>query len=57
MGVYGLTWTVALVVGPALGMSLLSAGPSVLWLACAALGVLAASFALGTPPKGSPSNP
>jgi len=34
MGVYGLTWTVALVVGPALGMSLLAAGPSFLWLAC-----------------------
>ena len=57
MGVYGLTWTVALVVGPALGMSLLAAGPSALWLACAALGLLAAAFALSTPPKGLPSNP
>jgi len=41
--------TVALVVGPALGISLLAAGPSVLWLACAALGGLAAAFALNTP--------
>ena len=49
MGVYGLTWTVALVVGPALGMSLLAAGPSFLWLACGALGILAAALALSTP--------
>ncbi len=52
MGAYGLTWTVALVVGPALGMSLLAAGPSVLWLACAALGGLAAAFALSAPEHG-----
>ncbi len=49
MGAYGLTWTLALVVGPALGMSLLAAGPATLWLACAGLGVLAAAFALSTP--------
>ncbi len=54
MGVYGLTWTVALVVGPALGMSLLAAGPSALWVACAALGVLAAAFALWTPAQPAP---
>ena len=53
MGVFGLTWTVALVVGPALGMSLLAAGPSILWLACAGLGVLAATFALSTPRRAS----
>lgn len=49
MGAYGLTWTLALVVGPAFGMSLMTAGPNVLWLACAGLGILAAVFALITP--------
>lgn len=42
MGVYGLTWTLGLAVGPALGMQLLSRGPAVLWLTCGALGLLAA---------------
>jgi MFS family permease len=46
MGVYGLTWTVALMVGPALGMQLLAMGAPVLWLACGGLGVVAAVFAL-----------
>jgi MFS family permease len=41
MGVYGLTWTLALMVGPALGMQLLSLGHSVLWLTCGALGLSA----------------
>jgi len=46
LGVYGLTWTVALMVGPALGMQLLALGPPVLWLACGAMGTGAAVFAL-----------
>jgi MFS family permease len=46
MGAYTLTWTMALVVGPAFGMSLLAAGPSFLWIACCMLGVLAAAIVL-----------
>jgi MFS family permease len=45
MGVYGLTWTVALLVGPALGMRLLALGPSVLWISCGAIGLAAAAVA------------
>jgi MFS family permease len=49
MGVYGLNWTLALIVGPGFGMALLAAGPAELWTACAALGVGAAAlvFTLG----------
>lgn len=46
MGVYGLTWTVALIVGPGMGMTLLAAGPVFLWAVCAGLGVLAAALVL-----------
>jgi len=46
MGIYGLTWTLALIVGPALGMQLFSAGPAILWLACGVVGATAAVFAL-----------
>jgi MFS family permease len=42
MGVYGLTWTLALMLGPGLGLQLLALGPEVLWLACGALGIIAA---------------
>ncbi|MFY9924935.1 MAG: MFS transporter [Opitutaceae bacterium] len=55
MGAYGMTWTLALVVGPALGMSLLAEGPTVLWLACAALGALAAALALSSPATRAPA--
>jgi MFS family permease len=42
MGTYGLTWSVAFVCGPTLGLLLFAASPLVLWLSCGALGVLAA---------------
>ena len=51
MGVYGLTWTIGLIVGPALGMQLLSVGPAVLWLSCGALGLIAA-FAVANARRG-----
>jgi MFS family permease len=47
MGVYGLVWAAALIIGPALGMKLLALGPAVLWLSCGALGLLAATIILG----------
>jgi MFS family permease len=42
MGVYGLVWAIALVVGPGLGMKLFALGPSALWLSCGVLGLVAA---------------
>jgi MFS family permease len=46
MGIYGMTWTLALIVGPAAGMMLMHAAPAALWLACAGLGGLAAILML-----------
>jgi MFS family permease len=42
MGVAGLTWATALIVGPVSGMKLFAAAPTVYWVACAAIGVFAA---------------
>jgi MFS family permease len=42
MGVMGFTWSLALICGPALGMNLLNFSPTVLWISCGALGILAA---------------
>jgi MFS family permease len=43
MGVMGFTWALALICGPALGMNLLNFNPTVLWLGCGVMGILAAS--------------
>jgi MFS family permease len=48
MGVYGMTFTLALVVGPASGMELLNASPAALWLASAALGLVASGLILSS---------
>ncbi len=45
MGTYGLTWTLAQVVGPGLGMGLYSASPAAFWLAGGALGIVSAVVA------------
>ena len=42
MGVNGMTWALALIVGPAVGMKLFALNPAAYWIGCAALGVLAA---------------
>jgi MFS family permease len=42
MGVNGMTWAVALIIGPATGMKLFTFNPAAYWTACATLGVLAA---------------
>jgi MFS family permease len=47
MGTYGLTWTLAQVVGPGLGMWLFAASPVALWIVGGALGVVSALIALG----------
>lgn len=45
MGTYGLTWTVAQVIGPGLGMSLLGYNASAFWLVFAAIGLASALVA------------
>jgi MFS family permease len=47
MGVYGLVWAAALIIGPALGMKLLALGAAYLWLTCGALGLVAVAIILG----------
>ena len=42
MGVNGMTWALALTVGPAVGMKLFALHPVAYWVACAMLGGLAA---------------
>jgi hypothetical protein len=41
MGVAGLTWSLALIIGPAAGMKMFALDPAAYWLSCGALGVLA----------------
>ena len=48
MGAFGLTWALALIIGPGTGLKLFALDPAVLWLSCGALGVLAASIILTT---------
>lgn len=43
MGVSGLTWALALITGPAIGLKLFASAPAVYWIACAGLGLLAAT--------------
>jgi MFS family permease len=45
MGTYGLTWTLAQVVGPGLGMSLFSSSPIAFWVAGGSLGLAASLIA------------
>ncbi len=45
MGAYGLTWTLAQVVGPGAGMALFAASPTVFWLVSGSLGVGSAVIA------------
>ena len=55
MGVAGLTWATALIIGPASGMRLYAIAPQVYWIAAAAIGVLAA-VAISTPLKAPNTN-
>jgi MFS family permease len=41
MGVAGLTWSLALIIGPVTGMKLFAFHPAAYWLSCGALGMLA----------------
>jgi MFS family permease len=44
MGIYGLSWAVAIVCGPVIGMTLFSLNPILLWTLCGLLGLLAATI-------------
>src|SRR6184192_1983041 len=46
MGAFGLVGATAMIVGPGLGMKLLTLGATALWLACGALGLVAAMIIL-----------
>jgi MFS family permease len=41
LGVAGLTWSLALIIGPVAGMKMFALHPAAYWLSCGALGVLA----------------
>ena len=53
MGVSGLTWAMALIIGPAGGMKLFAAAPATCWVTCGALGALAA-VVISRQPGGNP---
>jgi MFS family permease len=53
MGVAGLTWATALIIGPAGGMQLFAAAPRTYWITCAALGLIAALVIFRPPGRGS----
>ena len=46
LGVYGLTWGIALTVGPAIGLAAFAANPFSYWLGCGVLGIIAAGLLL-----------
>jgi MFS family permease len=50
MGTYSLTWSLAFICGPSLGMMLFSLNPAALWLLCGMLGLVAAAIVLGRKP-------
>jgi MFS family permease len=49
MGLYSLTWSLATIAGPALGIAALAAGGAALWLLSAGLGLGAAALVLRNP--------
>lgn len=50
MGVSGFTWSIGLIAGPALGMKLFAASPTVYWVTSAVLGAFAAAV-ISIPPS------
>jgi len=55
MGCFGLTWTVAQIVGPGLGLALFGASPLAFWLVCGALGLVSALIAFGGSKMAAPA--
>jgi MFS family permease len=56
LGTYGLTWSLAFVCGPSLGLLVFSASPVTLWLSCGVLGLVAAGTVL-VDPRARPALP
>ncbi len=54
LGIAGLSWSSAAIIGPGLGMKLFTAAPGTYWLSCAALGLFAATVISGPGPKPMP---
>ncbi len=58
MGINGMTWAPALILGPAVGMKLFTLHPAAYWCGCAALGLLAAAIiSIPTEARGSEGQP
>jgi MFS family permease len=51
MGVMGLSWSAASMLGPSLGMRLFAISPLALWIGCGALGIFAAAVLLRFTPQ------
>jgi len=51
MGLMGLSWSAASMLGPSLGMRLFATSPSALWWCCGGLGVFAALVLLYLTPQ------
>jgi len=56
MGMYGLTWSAALIVAPQIGLRLFGVSPTALWLTCGALATLAAAIIFPRAGRGAPAN-
>lgn len=54
MGINGLTWAIALITGPVLGMKLFSVAPTIYWLTAGAVGAMAAVAILSSPTEMAP---
>ncbi|HWC58549.1 MAG TPA: MFS transporter [Verrucomicrobiae bacterium] len=54
MGVSGLTWATALITGPVSGMKLFESAPTIYWIACATIGLLAAGVISREPRTDNP---
>lgn len=52
MGLYGLTWALALAVGPGIGLCLFAWHPTVVWMVCFGLGLMASYLVLAGPRDG-----
>ncbi|HZM04603.1 MAG TPA: MFS transporter [Candidatus Saccharimonadales bacterium] len=57
MGMYGLTWSAALIAAPQMGLRLFGVSPTALWLTCGALAILAAAIIFPRARRGAPANP
>ena len=48
MGLLGVAWSLAMMIGPAVGVALFHTSPTILWIACLVFGLAAAGCIIGT---------